>query len=39
MDIQKEKLDIYIKEMAHYDPDNMEMGARAVAELVMSGQL
>ena len=25
--------------MAHYDPDNMEMGARAVAELVISGQL
>lgn len=31
MDIRKENLDLYIKEMAHYDPDNMEMGARAVS--------
>lgn len=25
--------------MSHFDPDNMEMGAKAVCELVLSGQL
>jgi hypothetical protein len=25
--------------MSHFDPDNMEMGAKAVCELVISGQL
>jgi hypothetical protein len=35
----KDKLENFIKEMSHFDPDNMEMGAKAVSELVMSGQL
>lgn len=34
-----DKLNSFIKEMSHYDPDNMEMGAKAVCELVLSGQL
>lgn len=34
-----EKLTSFIKEMSHYDPDNMEMGAKAVCDLVLSGQL
>jgi len=25
--------------MSHFDPDNMEMGAKAVCELVLSDQL
>lgn len=34
-----DKLNSFIKEMSHYDPDNMEMGAKAVCELVLSGHL
>lgn len=34
-----DKLNNFIKEMSHFDPDNMEMGAKAVCELVLSGQL
>lgn len=35
----KEKIDKLIVEMAHFDPDNMEMGAKALTELILTGQL
>ena len=35
----KEKIDSYIEEMSHYDPDNMEMAAKRVAEMVMAGEV
>ncbi len=39
MKATKESLGSFIKEMSHYDPDNMEMGAKSVTDLVVSGQL
>lgn len=35
----KDKMDKLIEEMAHFDPDNMEMGAKSLSELLVSGAL
>ena len=35
----KEKIESLIEEMSHYDPDNMEMAAKRVAEMVMAGEV
>jgi hypothetical protein len=31
------KMDELIKEMSHYDPDNMEMAAKRLSEIILAG--
>lgn len=35
----KEKIDELIKEMSHYDPDNMEMGAKRLTEIILAKEI
>jgi hypothetical protein len=37
--VGKEKIDELIKEMSHYDPDNMEMGAKRLTEMILAGEV
>ena len=33
----QEKIKELIEEMGHYDPDNMEMAAKRISELILQG--
>ena len=35
----KEKIETLIEEMSHYDPDNMEMAAKRVSEMVLAEEV
>jgi len=35
----KDKIDHLIEEMSHYDPDNMEMAAKGLTEMILAGEV
>lgn len=37
--IGKEKLSVLIDQMSHYDPDNMQMAAKRLSQMIIAGQV